>query len=145
LGAYPNESSNATRRRSQESLMPLRKFISKLSLESLLFFLLHSLPSVFLHRDLDKQMQNIKELTLTYDDEEDDNNSVSHSSMKTTSTDKLIDTAKRDPLTGSLLASEKAKLYELIDRWEEPDRQSAKLVSAQMEKSAKLLSVANSY
>jgi hypothetical protein len=90
-------------------------------------------------------MQNIKDLTLSYDDDEDDNGSASYSTMKTMATGKLIDTDKRDPLTGSLLASEKAKLYELIDRWEEPDRQSAKLVSVSMQKSAEFSSAANPY
>lgn len=60
------------------------------------------------------------------EDEDDQSGSVS---MKTLGTEKLIDTTKRDPLTGSLAKSEKDKLMQLVDRWEEPDRQSAKLVS----------------
>ena len=34
----------------------------------------------------------------------------------------LIDTASRDPLTGSLPAHEKAKLMQLLGQWEEPMR-----------------------
>lgn len=33
-----------------------------------------------------------------------------------------VDTSKRDPLTGSLHSSEKLKLMQLLDQWEEPDR-----------------------
>lgn len=37
-------------------------------------------------------------------------------------TDKIIDTGCRDPLTGSLKASEKAKLMQLLGQWEEPNK-----------------------
>jgi len=67
-------------------------------------------------------------MTLTLD-EDDDDHSASFS-WKTMGTEKVIDTAKRDPLTGSLMKSEKDKLMQLVDQWEEPDRQSANLVSA---------------
>jgi hypothetical protein len=40
----------------------------------------------------------------------------------TTDTEKEIDTSKRCPLTGKLHASEKLKLMQLLDQWEEPDR-----------------------
>jgi hypothetical protein len=40
----------------------------------------------------------------------------------TTDTGKEIDTSKRCPLTGKLHASEKLKLMQLLDQWEEPDR-----------------------
>ena len=36
--------------------------------------------------------------------------------------EKVIDTSARDPLTGSLHRSEKMKLLQLLDEWEEPDR-----------------------
>ena len=82
-----------------------------------------------LYRILIKEIQTIKSLKLNYDEEVDDNASGSMSTAKTVTTEKLFDTSKRDPLTGSLLPSEKAKLMALIERWEEPDRHSAKLVS----------------
>jgi hypothetical protein len=34
----------------------------------------------------------------------------------------VIDTSRRDPLTGSLHSSEKMKLMQLLEEWEEPDR-----------------------
>ena len=89
--------------------------------------------SIILHtllgRALIKEIQTIKSLKLNYDEDDDDNASGSLSTSKTVTTEKLFDTTKRDPLTGSLLPSEKAKLMALIERWEEPDRYSAKLVS----------------
>lgn len=83
----------------------------------------------FLCRTLIKDIQTIKSLKLNYDEGEEDNASGSFSTARTVTTEKLFDTSKRDPLTGSLLPSEKAKLMALIERWEEPDRHSAKLVS----------------
>ncbi len=82
-----------------------------------------------MYSSLNKEIQTIKGLTLNYDEEEDDNASGSLSTAKSLTAERLVDNTKRDPLTGSLLPSEKAKLLALIDRWEEPDRQSAKLVS----------------
>ena len=43
-----------------------------------------------------------------------------------TQTDHVIDTTNRDPLTGSLHFSEKMKLMQLLDRWEEPERKTAR-------------------
>ena len=80
-------------------------------------------------RGLDKQIQSIKEMKLSYDDETEEDNGSSSFKTPTLGGEKVIDTARRDPITGSLLQSEKAKLMQLVDRWEEPDRQSAKLVS----------------
>ena len=34
----------------------------------------------------------------------------------------MIDMTKRDPLTGSLHRSERLKIMQLLERWEEPDR-----------------------
>ena len=55
---------------------------------------------------------------------DEDENTV-HASSKELSDDKSQDdrirTELRDPLTGSLLASEKAKLFDLLGQWEEPD------------------------
>jgi hypothetical protein len=36
----------------------------------------------------------------------------------------VIDMSNRDPLTGSLHPSEKLKIMQLLERWEEPDRYS---------------------
>lgn len=36
--------------------------------------------------------------------------------------DNVIDTSRRDPSTGSLHSSEKLKLMQLLEEWEEPDR-----------------------
>lgn len=76
---------------------------------------------------ISNDIQTIRGMTLSYD-EEDDDHSASFTTAKTLGAEKLIDTAKRDPLTGSLAKSEKDKLMQLIDRWEEPDRQAAKMV-----------------
>lgn len=70
----------------------------------------------------------IKGLALSYDEDGDDTASAT-STLKSLGTEKVIDTMKRDPITGSLLASEKAKLMQLVDRWEEPDRSSSIPVS----------------
>ena len=51
-------------------------------------------------------------------------------SEKSMYAEKVIDTDRRDPLTGSLMESEKMKLVQLLERWEEPDRNSANLVSS---------------
>jgi hypothetical protein len=59
--------------------------------------------------------------------EEDENSFPSTS--RGGSLDKIIDPNNRDPLTGSLLESEKIKLYSLVDRWEEPDRNLSGSVS----------------
>ena len=48
---------------------------------------------------------------------------------KTIGNDKVVDFDNRDPLTGSLKNSEKRKIAMLLDRWEEPDRQSHGSVS----------------
>jgi hypothetical protein len=52
--------------------------------------------------------------------EEDENSLLSTSQGGSLS--KIIDPNKTDPLTGSLLETEKIKLYSLVDIWEEPDR-----------------------
>ena len=70
----------------------------------------------------------IKGLAFAYDEDEDDTASAA-STLKSLGTEKVIDTMKRDPITGSLLATEKAKLMQLVDRWEEPDRKSSIPVS----------------
>lgn len=72
-------------------------------------------------------------MRLSYEEDEDDNGSASYRTNITN--EKVIDTAKRDPITGSLLPSEKAKLMQLVDQWEEPDRYSVKLVRLQCDSS----------
>ena len=105
--------------------MPQRKF--RLQMQETYEYIAITLRC--LYRTLIKEIQIIKSLKLNYDEGVDDNASGSFSTAKTVTTEKLFDTSKRDPLTGSLLPSEKAKLMALIERWEEPDRHSAKLVS----------------
>lgn len=74
---------------------------------------------------MEKDLEKIKGMAMLYEDENDDDNSGSYSTAKTAGTKKLIDTGRRDPLTGSLLPEEKAKIMQLIDRWEEPERNSS--------------------
>jgi hypothetical protein len=54
--------------------------------------------------------------------EDDDDASTNQSARSLGTNEKVIDTSKRDPLTGSLNYSEKVKLMQLLDQWEEPDR-----------------------
>jgi hypothetical protein len=54
------------------------------------------------------------------DDDTDDATTRSKRSLNTA--EKVIDTSRRDPLTGSLHSSEKLKLRQLLEQWEEPDR-----------------------
>ncbi|KAG7373470.1 mechanosensitive ion channel [Nitzschia inconspicua] len=70
-------------------------------------------------RDLPSRMKSIKDLSINL---EEDNDSVS-SERKTENV--VIDTSKRNPLTGSLLSSERMKLLQLLERWEEPERETA--------------------
>lgn len=57
---------------------------------------------------------------IAFDDDEDD--TAGNESTHTHGTnEKVIDTTKRDPLTGSLHYTEKAKLMQLLDQWEEPE------------------------
>jgi hypothetical protein len=54
------------------------------------------------------------------EDDPDDATTRSRRSLNTA--EKVIDTSRRDPLTGSLHSSEKLKLIQLLEQWEEPDR-----------------------
>lgn len=57
------------------------------------------------------------------DDDADDNTVMSPRSRRSEHTaEKVIDTDAVDPLTGSLNTSEKIKLTQLLERWEEPNR-----------------------
>jgi hypothetical protein len=54
---------------------------------------------------------------------EDDTDEATTPSKPTLNTaENVIDTSRRDPLTGSLHSSEKLKLMQLLEEWEEPDR-----------------------
>jgi hypothetical protein len=64
-------------------------------------------------------MKSIQNLSIHL---EEDNDSVSTEKKKENI---VIDTSKRHPLTGSLMASERMKLMQLLERWEEPERDSA--------------------
>lgn len=54
----------------------------------------------------------------------DDEGSVAPSvaPVQSAESDTFINTSNRDPLTGSLRFSEKIKMMQLLDRWEEPER-----------------------
>jgi hypothetical protein len=52
----------------------------------------------------------------------DDEDSTTGDSDRRESVEKVIDTTNRDPLTGSLNSSERLKIMQLLERWEEPDR-----------------------
>jgi hypothetical protein len=45
----------------------------------------------------------------------------------------VIDTSRRDPLTGSLHYSEKLKLMQLLEQWEEPEIRDGNSVSSKKE------------
>ena len=65
----------------------------------------------------------------TLSQESDDEGSSIGSTLKSNTTEKVIDMNKRDPLTGGLEISEKVKLIQLLGRWEEPDRMLTDSVS----------------
>jgi hypothetical protein len=80
-------------------------------------------------REFGSDRETLRGITLSppsVTDEED--HSAAESSLRSAGTEKIIDTTKRDPLTGSLLQSEKNKLMQLLDNWEEPDVQAARNV-----------------
>jgi hypothetical protein len=54
------------------------------------------------------------------EDETDDATTPLKPSLNTA--ENVIDISRRDPLTGSLHSSEKLKLMQLLEDWEEPDR-----------------------
>jgi hypothetical protein len=54
--------------------------------------------------------------------EDDTDDATIRSKRSLNTSEKLIDTSRRDPLTGSLHSSEKLKLMQLLEQWEEPDR-----------------------
>lgn len=70
-------------------------------------------------RDLPSRLKSIKDLSIHLDD---DNDSVSTEKKKENI---VINTSRRHPLTGSLMPSERMKLMQLLERWEEPERDSA--------------------
>jgi hypothetical protein len=55
---------------------------------------------------------------------EDEGDGESISNSKKPDQGLLIDPSNRNPLTGSLMPSEKMKLVQLLERWEEPERES---------------------
>lgn len=71
---------------------------------------------------------------LETEDAVEDDASFSRSTVaaNTRESSKLIDTYNRDPLTGSLRFSEKIKMMELLDRWEEPERSDRHKVRQQI-------------
>jgi hypothetical protein len=57
------------------------------------------------------------------------NNEDASSKRSTDTTNKtIIDTDARDPLTGSLRESEQIKILQLLEQWEEPERQAGRAV-----------------
>jgi hypothetical protein len=63
--------------------------------------------------------ENLRGIVFVEDDT-DDATTPSKPSLNTS--ENVIDTSRRDPLTGSLHSSEKTKLLQLLEEWEEPDR-----------------------
>ena len=55
------------------------------------------------------------------DDDDITETSASYTHRSGNEKDIVIDTTKRDPLTGSLHHSEKMKLMQLLGQWEEPE------------------------
>jgi hypothetical protein len=66
--------------------------------------------------------EDLNGIDFAEDDEEDNTINTPRSKRSLNTAEKVIDTSKRDPLTGSLLTSEKLKLFQLLEQWEEPDR-----------------------
>jgi hypothetical protein len=64
-------------------------------------------------------MRSIKDLSINL--EEDDDSVYSEKKQENV----VIDTSRRHPLTGSLVASERMKLMQLLERWEAPEREAA--------------------
>jgi hypothetical protein len=54
--------------------------------------------------------------------EDDTDDATTRSKRSLNTAENVIDTSRRDPLTGSLHSSEKLKLMQLLEEWEEPDR-----------------------
>jgi hypothetical protein len=72
-----------------------------------------------------KRLKSIRNLTIDLDEE---NESVAAGNDD----HQLIDASRRDKLTGSLAHSERMKLMQLLERWEEPERGSSSKVSVFM-------------
>jgi hypothetical protein len=102
--------------------------IPTIELQNGLFTVLLSMFCIFGTRYVDHRMQSIKNISLDLEEvnEEGDAETISTGNRK----GELVDYSKRNPLTGSLLPSEKMKLVQLLDGWEEPERES-KQVSMQ--------------
>lgn len=55
--------------------------------------------------------------------------SLGSASTRTSSNPKLLDSGRRDALTGSLSGSQKVRIIQLLENWEEPELASKKPVS----------------
>jgi len=60
---------------------------------------------------------------------EDDDDNTAKTLKSAGTSERVIDTTKRNPLTGSLEFSEKIKLMTLLEQWEEPERHDEGRVS----------------
>lgn len=79
-------------------------------------------------RVMNKRMESIQNLSIHYDGDGDDD-SVSTGNKNNGDAGMFVDYSRRNPLTGSLLPSEKMKLSQILERWEEPEREAAGNVS----------------
>jgi hypothetical protein len=77
--------------------------------------------SVLFHRAFGFTSDSIRDITFSNDDNTVNTPLRSVDASEKTS-DKVIDTSCRDPLTGSLRAAEKSKLMQLLGQWEEPGK-----------------------
>ena len=64
--------------------------------------------------------ENLRGIVFVEDDTDD---ATTPSRPRLNTAEKVINASRRDPLTGSLHSSEKLKLMQLLEEWEEPDRQ----------------------